>query len=262
VSAPARHLHAAPPAAAPGPVLVPRVGDAGPRIQAAPATSRRVSAYRVFCGMWYASLAMFTLAAWIGAVHFEPSLALNVIGGLFAALGGLGILIHTLCKRSEQKLRHALAAGAALALTISSLAPVGDVSTQVYATSRAARLQPVAEALARDGRIRNVGGTAERPRLNGAGASDAAVTLPEVLTRDGLTRAELQPYLEGLRRAGMIDAERTQAAVLFTSARVYDFRLLYVLPGQPLPDVRGIAGASATWRSNPLGGGWYVLLPD
>ena len=274
MSAPARHLQAVAPPAGPGPALVPMVGDRAPRIEPSPGSVRPVNAHRLFYGLWYVALGVFAASAWIGRLHYQPSIVLNLLGALFVALGGFGILVHTLWKPNERKLRHALAAVAALALTIAAAGPLRHVSTQVYATSRVARLQPLADVLARDGRIRNVGLAGMNLRLNGfhghvsgdegwlEGHGQPATTLPEVLKRDGLTRTEVQPYLDGLRRAGMRDAERTSTTVLFTPARTYDTRLLYVAPGHPLPDLRRVMNDRSTWRSEPLGGGWYLLLGD
>jgi hypothetical protein len=265
MSMPVRHLQAEPPAALAGPVLVPVMGDPAPRMEVQPAKPPPVNAHRVFYGMWYAALVMFAAEPWIGRIHDAVSLLFGVLGGVFVALGGLGILIHTLCRPSEQRLRHTMAAGAALVLTLAAREPLRDANAQVYATARVARLQPLAEALARDGHIRNVGITGSQLRLNGfygdvytdqgwlEQTGDPAITLTEVLQRDGITRAELRRYVDGLRGVGMGYARRTDATVLFTPAGTYDMKLLYVVPGQPVPD-------PTTWRSEPLGGDWYLLL--
>lgn len=268
MSAPARHLQAVPPVA--GPALVPMVGDRPQRIEVSPGRARPVNAHRLFYGMWYVALAMMAAAAWVGRVNYTASIPLNLLGGLFVAVGGFGIVVHTLWKPSERKLRHALAAAAAFALTLAALEPLRHVSTRMYANSRVARLQPLADALARDGRFRVVGGGGDL-RLNGfhGGVStddgwlDAPgypnTTLTAVLARDGITRDELRPYTEGLRRAGILEAERGAGTLLFTPRGSYDSKLLYVLPGQPLPDVNRLVEDRSRWRSEPVGGGWYLL---
>jgi hypothetical protein len=273
VSAPARYAAATLPTAAPGPALVPVAGDRAPRIHVSPGPQKPVNVHRLFFTLWYLSLTLFAGAAWVQVLSFDAYMTLTVLGGLFAALGGFGVVIHALWQPSERKLRHALAAGAALALSLASAGPLRHVSTQMFATSRVARLQPLAEALARDAAIRNVGVAGEdQVRLNGfqgpwqgdggwlEGSSPApSATLSEILARDGIAYAELRAYADALRRAGMGEAERSGGRVTFTYA--YNLKLLYVPTGVSLPDPRRLVDRRSRWRTEPLGGGWYLLQP-
>lgn len=273
MSGPARSAAVPLPPAAPGPALVPVVGDRAPRIHVSPGPQRPANAHRLFFALWYLAMALFAGAAWVQVLSFDAQMALTVLGGLFAALGGLGVVIHTLWQPSERKLRHALAAAAALVLTLASAGPLRHVSTQMVATSRVARLQPLAEALARDARIRNIGVVGDdRVRLNGfqgpwqgdggwiEGPYPAPPsTLAEILARDGVALAELRAYTDGLDGAGMSEAERSGGRVTFTYA--YNLNLLYVPAGVAPPDPRRLVDDSTRWRSEPLGGGWYLLQP-
>lgn len=273
MSAPARYAAATLPPAAPGPALVPMVGDRAPRIHVSPGPQKPVNVHRLFFGLWYAALALIVIANWLQVRHVFTAEMIWLPALLFSALGGFGILIHTLWKPGERKVRHALAAGAALALTMALLGPVRHVSTQMFVASRVARLQPLAEALAQDARIRNVGLRGEdQVRLNGfegpwqgdggwiEGTFPAPnSTLAEILARDGIAEPELREYAAALDRAGMDKAERSGDRVTFTYG--YSLKLLYVPAGVSPPDPRRLVDGPGSWRSEPLGGGWYLLQP-
>jgi hypothetical protein len=259
------------PPAAPAPALVPVAGDRAPRIHVSPGPQKPVNVHRLFFGLWYAALALIVIANWLQVRHFLTANMFWLPALLFSALGGFGILIHTLWKPGERKVRHALAAGAAMVLTLASLGLVRHLSTQMLVASRVARLQPLAEALARDVRVRNVGLTGQDwVRLNGfqgswqgeggwmEGPSPAPrTTLAEILARDGIAEPELREYAAALDRSGMSEAERSAGRVTFTYD--YDLKLLYVPAGVSPPDPRRLVDGPTRWRSEPLGGGWYLL---
>ena len=69
---------------------------------------------------------------------------------MFTGLGGFGVFIHTLERPNERKVRHLLLALATLGLTAASYPLVERVSREIYATAATARLQPLADALAKD----------------------------------------------------------------------------------------------------------------
>jgi hypothetical protein len=262
-----------PASAAPSLALVPMVGDRAPRIEASPGVPKPVNAHRFFYVLGYLGLVPIFAAGWVGAFYVGATHALYPIGIFFVGLGGFGVLIHTFFRPNERKIRHLLLAIASLVLVIASGGPVRGIAREVHAASMASRLQPLAEALARDARIRNVGMAGEHVRLNGfhgrgrgddgwlEGPGQPKTTLGSVLARDQISRGELQAYTDGLNRAGISDAERTPAGILFTPAQRYDTRLLYLPPGQALPAAHTLVVDSSTgWYSEPLGGGWYVVL--
>lgn len=273
MSAPARYAAATLPPSAPGPALVPVVGDRAPRIHVSPGPQKPVNVHRLFFGLWYAALALYVIANWVEVRHYHAADMVRLTGVLFTGLGGFGILIHTLWKPGERKVRHALAAGATLALTLASAGPVRHVSVQMFATSRVVRLQPLAEALARDARIRNLGvAGADRVELNGFHGPwqgegrwiegpypSPRATLAEILARDGIAEPELREYAAALDGSGMSEAERSGGRVTFTYD--YDLKLLYVPAGVSPPDPRRLVDSPTRWRSEPLGGGWYLLQP-
>jgi hypothetical protein len=249
------------------------VGDRAPRIHVSPGAEKPVNVHRLFFGLWYAALALYVIANLVEVRYDQAGDMIRLLGVLFTGLGGFGILIHTLWKLGERKVRHALAAGAALALTLASAGPVRHVSMQMFVASRVARLQPLAEALAQDARVRNVGlGGEDRVRLNGfqgpwqgeggwiEGPYPAPMTtLAEILARDGIAKPELREYAAALDRSGMSEAERSGGRITFTYS--YDLKLLYVPAGVSPPDPRRLVDSPLRWRSEPLGGGWYLLQP-
>jgi hypothetical protein len=253
--------------------LVPMVGDRVPRIEVSPGAPKPVNAHRFFYVLGYLGLVPLFAAGWVGAFHVQVMYALFPIGLFFVGLGGFGVLIHTLFRPNERKIRHLLLAIASLVLVLASGIPVRSIAREVHAASLASRLQPLAEALARDGRIRNVGLAGEHVRLNGfqgwgpgddgwlEGPGQPRTTLGGVLARDRISRSALQAYTDGLNRAGISDARRTAGGILFTPAQTYDIKLLYVPPGRALPAAHAlVVKSSLGWYSEPLGGGWYLVL--
>lgn len=261
------------PASSP-PVLVAFAGDRKPRTEGSAGAPKPVNAHRFFYTLGYLGLVPVTAAGWVGAFNSERMYALYVVGALFVGLGGFGVLIHTLFRPNERKVRHLLLALASLALVAASAPLVGRIAREVYATSMILRLQPLAEEVLRDARIRNVG-AAENGwvRVNGfrgpahgdggfiEGQDRSAVALADVLARDGISLSELHAYLDRLERAGIAEVERVDGRVLFEVAGVDHQWLLYVPPGRALPRAGTPLKEGLTrWHADPLGGGWYLVL--
>src|SRR5687768_1416865 len=128
--------------------------DGGPRLATAGAT-KPTNAHRLFYGLGYAGLVLIWAGTWLGG--FVGFVGFEIVGVMFVGLGGFGVLIHTLYKPNERKVRHLLLALASLALTVAALPVVSRISREMYATAAVVRLQPLAEALAKDARIREIG---------------------------------------------------------------------------------------------------------
>lgn len=272
MSTPARYAQAVvqPPSAvtATSTALVPIASDRGPRL--AP-PEKPVNAHRLFYGVGYAGLVMIWAGVWLGGLvgpHFE---FLFIFGGLMVALGGFGILIHTVWKPNERKVRHLLLAIASLAVTIAAIPLVQRISREMYATAAVDRLQPLADALAKDARIQDIGVHNGNAMLNGyygpeqgpGGSIDGRTgeyLLSDVLTRDGISPKEYQAYQRGLQRAGMERAGRSSYTVIFSPAGPREPRLLYVVSGHPLPATHALRDDAGTYYSEPLGGPWHMLL--
>ncbi|MBW3570028.1 MAG: hypothetical protein KY467_02870 [Gemmatimonadetes bacterium] len=267
MSTPTRYAEAALAPADGRPVFAPLVRDRA----AAPGPETPVNAHRVFYGMGYAGLVLVWAGVWLEGLAAGPFEFVLVIGIMFVALGGFGVVIHTLWKPNERKVRHLLLALAALGLTIAAVPLVNRIAGQMYAAAAADRLQPLAEALAKDTRIHAVGAANGRVILNGyhgpehgperTGRDRNERVLADVLARDGITRSELQAYLRRMERAGVEKAERTAWMVAFSPSGRSDLRLVYVLPGQPLLPAHQWGAGWNGWHSEPLGGAWYMMLP-
>jgi hypothetical protein len=193
---------------------------------------------------------------------------LSIVGLAFA---GLGVLIHTAYRPSVHKLRMMLGAVASLVLTVASVDPIGRAAREVHASSAIVRMQPLADALARDGRIRSIGvSRGDWVELNGwAGSLDGGnvpvvdgrlVPLLEVLQRDGISRLDLVRLLRQMREQG-VTRVHTGAAYVAFERRGGQTPLLYLRPGQPLPPPGTAILDRNAWHTQPMGGGWYLFLP-
>lgn len=252
------------------PRLIALAGDQVPRIGPDPATPKPVNAHRLFFGMGYLGLGLILAGTWAGAIDPAGVFPLYPMAALCIGVGGFGVLVHTVWKPNERKVRHLLLAIASLALTIASVPLLTDVAQEVRAAALIARLQPLAEALARDAGIQRVGRESGHVVLNGylgpEHAAEGAIrisqpaALNDVLARDGIARAEVTAYLAALDRAGMREANRTDTFVAFAPTDAVDVRLLYVPPGRAIPGPGIALDDHSRWRAKPMGGGWYLAL--
>jgi hypothetical protein len=250
--------------------LVPVVRGRPPRIEVSPGAERPVNAHRLFFGMGYFGLVMVWTAVWLSGFVGHRAEFITVIGGMFIGLGGFGILIHTLWKPNERKVRHLLLALGSLGLTLAAIPPVHRISREMYAAAAVDRLQPLAEELARDERIRIVGVFNGELTLNGyvgpshgPGLIHGAPTaegLAGVLASGGISRGEFDAYFSRLQAAGMNTAEHTAAGVVFHPSGPYDLALLYLAPGRALPPAHALLGDPGQWHSEPLGGAWHMVV--
>lgn len=250
--------------------LVPVIGDGRMRqVPAAPQEPANV--HRFFFGLGYAGLPLIWAGAVAGSVAGDGYAVLAGFGAIFVGLGGVGVVIHTLWKPNERKVRHLLLALASLALTLLSLVPARPMAREMYATAAVTRLEPLAATLANDARIRHIGVSFnQNVMLNGyfgsgfgmgrVNGKDGEHTLESVLERDGITRAEFDAYQRRLREAGMKEAHRTASTVAFGPSGAGGMMLVYVLPGHALPPAHALVGDRGYWRSRPLGGSWYMAL--
>lgn len=250
--------------------LVPLAGDRKPPARPPAKPDAPANAHLVFNGSWYAGVGLYVVAAGVGVYEFGPMEAAYVLGSLLLVLGGLGGLVHTLWKPSERKTRHALGAIAALVLAIACTPVLRRISTEVHASAQVQRLEPLAQAVIRDGRIREIGLEGSWVKLNGYHGPEHATAsspsrrdtvrleLDDVLRRDGMTRAELTAHLRRLDRGGIRQAIVTPG---FVALYPHDgSALLFVPPGHPLPARSTRIGGDPRWRTEPLGGGWFLLL--
>jgi hypothetical protein len=249
--------------------LVPLAGDRERGI-GPPAGSMPRNVHRFFYGLGYAALGMVVLGAWVEPLGGDAGLALFGIAMVCLAFAGLGVLVYTAYKPSVHKVRMMLGAVASLVLTILATEPIGSAAREVHASSAITGLQPVAEQIARDGRIRSIGiPRSEWVELNGfTGSLDGSTTgygmegpqtLAEVLQRDGISRLELVRLLRGLREADVARVEAGAAYVAFDrTGSVPD--LLYLRPGRPLPLPGTEILDRPAWVTRPMGGGWYLFL--
>ena len=225
-------------------------------------------AVRMLFGLGYTALA----AIWVANV-LEPwmgwtVIALYIPAGLSIGVAGLGIAGYTLWKPRERKFRQALAAAAALVLTIASVPPRLEMGREAYASSRVAALQPAADELLRSGRIDllRIGNGAQVNEYPGSehgiywteGNAAATITLDDVLRAEGIDRAEYNRVTAAMRRAGVKEVRVGTGHLVFRmeSTPIY---ILYARPGQsPRPPADLVPGALED-HSTPLGGGWYLL---
>lgn len=268
MSAAERYAAAPPPAPADPPRVVALTVAGVPRIEGGAPVP--VNAHRLFYALGYLGLGLIVAGGWAGAITTRDAAGVFAVAAMFIGLGGLGVLVHTLYRPNERKVRHLLLAAAALALAIVSTPLVRGVAREVRAAALIHRLQPLADALARDARVREVGRDRGRVVLNGyygpehgpGGAIRVSqpAELDDVLARDGIARGELTAYLAALDRAGMREADRTDTFVAFTPAGPSPLRLMYVAPGHAIPGPGVALDDHSRWRSRPLGGGWYLVL--
>lgn len=249
--------------------LVPIVRDSGPRL-APPSVQKPTNAHRLFYGIGYGGLVLIWIGVWLGG-FLGPNLEiLWMFGVMFVGLGGFGILIHSLYRPNERKVRHLLLALASLAVTVAAIPLVQRITREVYATAAVDRLQPLAHALAQDARIREIGVLHGRVLLNGyagpeygpGGSIDRQPgehLLDEVLARDGISREEYLAYQRSLREVEMERAQRTASTVAFAPAGPSGPWLLYVVPGHALPPAHALLDDSGSYYSEPLGGAWYMV---
>ena len=274
MSTPARYAEATLPVSESVPAssmaLVPVARDGGgPRLATAAAT-KPVNAHRLFYGLGYAGLVLIWAGTWLSG--FVGFVGFEIVGVMFVGLGGFGVLIHTLYKPNERKVRHLLLALASLALTVAALPVVTRISREMYATAAVTRLQPLAEALAKDARVREIGYSSLGKAMfngfhgpeHGTGSMEGQkgeFLLADVLAHDGISREEYQAYQRRLDQVGMARARRTGSTVAFLPDGPDEPWLLYVVPGHALPHARELLDARPV-HSQPLGGSWYMLLPD
>lgn len=272
MSMPAQHAEPMLPAPAVFPAstaLVPVArDDVGPRLATAGA-SKPTNAHRLFYGLGYAGLILIWAGTWLSG--FVGFVGFEIVGVMFVGLGGFGVLIHTLYKPNERKVRHLLLALASLALTVAALPLVSHISREIYATAAVNRLQPLAEALAKEERIREIGhSSVGHVTFNGfygpehgPGSMEGQkgeFLLADVLARDGISREEYQAYQRRLDQVGMASAQRTGSTVAFLPDGPDEPWLLYVVPGHALPHARSLLHEGSTYYSQPLGGPWYMVL--
>lgn len=271
MSTPARYAEATlsvSEAVTPSMALVPVPRDGGPRLATAAAT-KPTNAHRLFYGLGYAGLVLIWAGTWLSG--FVGFVGFEIVGVMFVGLGGFGVLIHTLYKPNERKVRHLLLAVASLALTVAALPVVAGVSREMYATAAVTRLQPLAEALAKDARVRTIGRSSGgyatfngfHGQEHGTGRMDGQsgeFLLADVLAQDGISRGEYEAYQRRLDQAGMARAVRTGSTVAFLPDGPNEPWLLYVAPGHALPPAHALVDDSGTYHSEPLGGPWYMVL--
>lgn len=258
------------PRPAPSMELVPLAMDRAPLRPVTAAAAGPSNAHRAFYGMGYAALALITLGTVMGPRSETVMATFYVVGLLGLGLGGLGVLVHVVHQPSMPKLRVGLGAVVSVVLTAAAQAPVAHAANEVHAASRIARLQPLADDLSRDGRIRALGvPSAGWVELNGyRGRLDSRdriridagteMALADVLRRDGISRLDLVRLLNRLGQAGAWRVEVGTAYVAFDRDGP-GADLLYVRPGQgpPVPGAEILGRRSA--RMRPVGGGWYLL---
>jgi hypothetical protein len=272
VSTPARYAEATlsvSEAVTPSMALVPVArDDGGPRLATAGAT-RPTNAHRLFYGLGYAGLVLIWTGTWLSG--FVGFVGWEIVGVMFVGLGGFGVLIHTLYKPNERKVRHLLLALASLALTVAAIPLVTRISREMYATAAVNRLQPLADELAKDTRIREIGvSTGGNVRFNGfygpeyrTGSMEGQkgeFLLADVLAHDRISWEEYQAYQRRLEQVGMARALRTGSTIAFLPDGPDEPWLLYVVPSHALPHARSLLHEGSTYYSQPLGGPWYMVL--
>lgn len=248
-------------------VPVAAAGDAHPQ---PPGPRPGSNVHVLFFAVGYTGLALVWAGAWLTGFTGNRWEAVTAFGAMFIGLGGFGILIHTLYRPSERKVRHLLLALGSLALTTALLQPVSRVAREMYAAAAVNRLQTLAVDIAKDARIQRIGIVNGNVVLNdywggeyGMGTIDGVdrdQALDAVLRRDGMTRAQLQSYMRRLRDAGMHQALRTPSTVAFDPDGPRDLMLVHVLPGRALPPAHALVGDGGRWHSEPLGGSWHMAI--
>ena len=224
-------------------------------------------AARVLLVLGYSALA----AIWVGNV-LEPwmgwtVIALYIPAGLSIGVAGLGIAGYTLWKPRERKFRQALAAAAALVLTIASVPPRLEMGREAFASSRVAALQPAADELMRSGRIDllRIGYTRQLNEYSGSengiywteDTGPATITLDDVLRAEAIGRTEYEQIVLAMRRAGVEEATVGPGHVVFHMG--WGALLVYARPGQSPQPAVDLPPDEIPDHSRPLGGGWYLL---
>ncbi|HEX2206550.1 MAG TPA: hypothetical protein VHG93_02650 [Longimicrobium sp.] len=257
-----------PQAEAPAAATLALAGDRGPRLVPA-AREKPVNAHVLFFVLGYSGLVLIWAGEWLAGFLGGEYRAFQAIGMLLTGLGGFGVVIHTLWKPNERKVRHLLLALAALALTGASLPLVQRLAREMSAAAAVVRLQPLTGALEHDTRIHRIGFSRFRVTINGyygpetgTGSLDGkrdASTLPEALARYGISPSECQVYRRMMERAGVGTASRTRATLAFDARGPHDAMLVYVLPGHaPPPPGYALTEDDIRWYTEPLGGSWYM----
>lgn len=226
------------------------------------------ASHRFFYGMGYAALPLLLLAAWLEPMAFDVMAVLAGLAIVMLGIAGLGVIIHVLYHPNERKVRMGLGAVASLALTVLALAPVSRAAREVHAQSAIVRLQPLADELLRNGRIRQIAfpahdwielnGFSGRMDTGDPSSSGPAVPLAAVLQRDGISRLELVRMRRRMEQAGVSRLEVEAGYVGFRDPGI-DASLLYVRPGHAPPSPERQLMERMNWTSQPLGGGWYMI---
>lgn len=256
------------PRVAPAAATLALVGDRGPRLVPA-AREKPVNAHVLFFVLGYCGLVLIWAGEWLAGFLGGEYRAFQAFGMLFTGLGGFGVVIHTIWKPNERKVRHLLLALAALALTGASLPLVQRLAREMSATATVARLQPLTAALEHDTRIHRIGFSRSHVTINGYYGPEAgrgsldgkrdASTPPEALARYGISPSEFQAYRRMMERSGVGTASRTRATLAFDARGLHDAMLVYVLPGHALPPAGyALTEHQTRWYTEPLGGSWYM----
>lgn len=195
-------------------------------------------------------------------------IALYIPAGLSIGIAGLGIAVYTLWKPRERKFRQALAAAAALVLTIASVPPRLEMGREAFASSRVAALQPAADELMRSGRIDllRIGHTRQLNEYTGSengiywttDTGAATITLEDVLRAEGIGRTEYERIVLAMHRAGAEEATVGPGHVVFRMEST-PIILLYARPGQSPRAPADLVPGALEDHSTPLGDGWYLL---
>lgn len=248
--------------------LVPRGADRphpGP-VEILPAAPPR-TLHRWFFGMWYVGLALIAAGAWLGAWGEEWMAFCFVPAMLCLAPGGLGILIHFVVKPSLPRFRQGLGALASLALTGLAAIPLSSMASEVRAAAAVARLQALAQEMAGFERMWTmVQAPGARLQIEQAAGYSLTYENPRapVETAEALRRAAVAPReFDGIRRqmraAGMGGVQVLGGALVFRYRGGAAEHLMYVRPGEVLPQNLWLYYFGPDWRSKPLGGGWYLV---
>lgn len=249
--------------------LVPLPREAIRPVTELPAQAEPGTAHRWFYGSGYTGLAMILCAAWAGPASEMMSIILLLTGAFAVGIGGLGVLIHVCYRPRMDKLRKGLGAVAAVALTAAAALPIHNAAVEVNASRRIAQVEPLAALVSGSAGIRVIAvPSPDWVELNGfsgdihSNATSAMregppLTLAQVLERDGISRGELVRLRAAMKAAEVSRVEAQAAYLAFDVSG--DVNLLYVRPGQVLPQPGTEILYRARWRTKPLGGGWYLF---
>lgn len=250
--------------------LVPLPREAVPRVQTADPPAEQGNAYRWVYGLGYTGLALIACAVWVQPASEMLALPLLMLGAASVGIGGMGVLVHAFFRPRMDRVRKGLGAVAAVALTAAALFPIHNAALEVHASRRIVQLEPLAAMVSGTAGVRVMGvpsvGWVELNGFRGDVRSSAtvsmqqgpALTLAQVLERDGVSRLELVRLIAAMEAAGVARVEAAAAYVAFDAPG--DANLLYVRPGQILPQPGTAILERTRWRTRPLGDGWYLLL--